>query len=53
MQNFTDAVKAIVNVPKNDVVNQDTHKLDHKYEEWKCPDCGKTYIKPTQHRHDD
>lgn len=53
MRNFTDAVKTIVNVPKEAVNSKPgTRKLDDKYEEWKCPDCGNTYVRSTQHKHE-
>ena len=52
LQNFTNAVKTIVNVPKSDVAKSDAHNHDHKYKEWKCPDCGKTYVKRTQRKHE-
>jgi predicted RNA-binding Zn-ribbon protein involved in translation (DUF1610 family) len=51
--NFTRAVKTIVSVPKNEVSPKpNVRKIDEKYEEWACPECGKKYIRPTQHKHD-
>jgi hypothetical protein len=54
IRNFTDAVKTIVNVPKDAVSPKPAeHKTHSNYEEWRCPSCGKLYIKPTQHKHKD
>ena len=53
LKNFTNALKTVVNVPKDAVSPKPTeHKTHGNYEEWRCPDCGRLYVKPTLHKHE-
>ena len=53
LQNFTNAVKTIVDIPKNAVGKpSDDSDSHHHVQEWTCPDCGARIVRHDKHTHE-